>query len=88
MGEERLADRDPRSASRAPRRIYFLIASVYFENRFEFYDLVVKRAVMILLSVLVLGVFLAVDAAVAARCCRAARRGRGCSRWRSCRWRW
>ncbi len=40
--------------------IYFLIASVYFENRFEFYDLVVKRAVMILLSVFVLGVYFAV----------------------------
>lgn len=40
--------------------IYFLIASVYFENRFEFYDLVVKRAVLILLSVIVLGVYLAV----------------------------
>jgi signal transduction histidine kinase len=40
--------------------LYFLIASVYFENRFEFYDLVVKRAVMILLSVLVLGVYFAV----------------------------
>ena len=39
--------------------LYFLIASVYFENRFAFYDLVVKRAVMILLSVLVLGVYLA-----------------------------
>jgi hypothetical protein len=39
--------------------IYFMIASVYFENRFEFYDLVVKRALMILLSVIVLGVFLA-----------------------------
>ena len=39
--------------------IYFMIASVYFENRFEFYDLVVKRAVQILLSVIVLGVFLA-----------------------------
>ena len=39
--------------------IYFLIASVYFENRFEFYDLVVKRAVMILLSVFVLGVYFA-----------------------------
>ena len=38
--------------------IFFMIASVYFENRFEFYDLVVKRAVLILLSVLVLGVFL------------------------------
>jgi signal transduction histidine kinase len=39
--------------------LYFLIASVYFENRFAFYDLVVKRAVMILLSVVVLGVYLA-----------------------------
>ena len=39
--------------------IYFLIASVYFENRFEFYDRVVKRALLILLSVVVLGVFLA-----------------------------
>jgi hypothetical protein len=39
--------------------LYFLVASVYFENRFEFYDLVVKRAVMILLSVLVLGIYLA-----------------------------
>ena len=37
--------------------IYFLIASVYFENRFEFYDLVVKRAVMILLSVFALGIY-------------------------------
>jgi hypothetical protein len=37
--------------------IYFLIASVYFENRFEFYDLVVKRAVMILLSVVALGIY-------------------------------
>ena len=39
--------------------IYFMVASVYFENRFEFYDLVVKRASMILLSVITLGVFLA-----------------------------
>ncbi len=39
--------------------IFFMIASVYFENRFEFYDLVVKRALLILLSVVVLGVFLA-----------------------------
>ena len=37
--------------------IYFLIASVYFENRFVFYDLVVKRALLILVSVLVLGTF-------------------------------
>ena len=40
--------------------LYFLIASVYFENRFEFYDLVVKRAIMILLSVFVLGVYFAI----------------------------
>ncbi len=39
--------------------LYFLIASVYFENRFEFYDLVVKRALLLLLSVIVLGVLLA-----------------------------
>ena len=37
--------------------IYFLIASVYFENRFAFYDLVVKRALLILVSVVVLGLF-------------------------------
>jgi hypothetical protein len=41
--------------------IYFMIASVYFENRFEFYDLVVKRGLMMLLSVVVLGVFLALS---------------------------
>ena len=39
--------------------LYFLIAAVYFENRFEFYDLVIKRAVLLLLSVISLGVFLA-----------------------------
>ncbi len=40
--------------------IYFLVASVYFENRFEFYDLVVKRAVMLLISIFVLGVYFAI----------------------------
>ena len=45
-------DRVSRSAP-----IYFLIASVYFENRFAFYDLVVKRALLILVSVVVLGLF-------------------------------
>ena len=39
--------------------IYFLIASVYFENRFEFYDLVVKRALRLMLSGITLGIFLA-----------------------------
>ncbi len=65
-----------------------MIASVYFENRFEFYDLVVKRALLMLLSVIVLGVFLAVDAAVARCAAGRRRRGRGCSRWRWRRWRW
>jgi hypothetical protein len=40
--------------------IYFMIASIYFENRFQFYDLVVKRVVLMMLSVIVLGVFLAI----------------------------
>lgn len=39
--------------------IYFLIASIYFENRFEFYDLVIKRGLLILLSVIMLGTFFA-----------------------------
>ncbi len=39
--------------------IYFLVASVYFESRFEFYDLVVKRALLMLLSIVVLGVYFA-----------------------------
>ncbi|MFA5909724.1 MAG: histidine kinase [Vicinamibacterales bacterium] len=59
MREQRLLveilDRVSRSAP-----VYFLIASVYFENRFEFYDLVVKRALLLLLSVVALGLFLAV----------------------------
>ena len=40
--------------------LYFLIASVYFENRFEFYDLVVKRALMLLISTFVLGVYFSI----------------------------
>jgi hypothetical protein len=59
MREERLLvavmDRASRSAP-----IYFMIASVYFENRFAFYDLVVKRGLMLLLSVAVLALYLAV----------------------------
>ena len=34
-----------------------MIASVYFENRFEFYDLVVKRAALMLMSMVVVGAF-------------------------------
>jgi hypothetical protein len=58
MSEQRLVmmtlDRVARTSP-----LYFLVASVYFENRFEFYDLVVKRATMILVSVFVLGVYFA-----------------------------
>lgn len=58
MSEQRLVmmtlDRVARTSP-----LYFLVASAYFENRFEFYDLVVKRATMILVSVFVLGVYFA-----------------------------
>lgn len=58
MQEQRLIvavlDRVTRAAP-----LYFLIASVYFENRFAFYDLVVKRALLLLLSVVVVGAGLA-----------------------------
>jgi signal transduction histidine kinase len=40
--------------------IFFLIVSVYFENRFEFYDLVVKRGVMLLATIVALGLMFAV----------------------------
>ena len=60
MREERLVvavmDRATRSAP-----IYFMIASVYFEDRFAFYDLVVKRGLLLLLSVVLLAVFLSVS---------------------------
>ncbi|HQZ38977.1 MAG TPA: histidine kinase [Vicinamibacterales bacterium] len=35
--------------------LLFLVAAVYFENRFEFYDLIVKRGVMLLATVLTFG---------------------------------
>ena len=47
-----------RVARSAP--IFFMIASVYYESRFDFYDLVVKRAILIMLSIVVVGVYLAV----------------------------
>jgi len=46
-------------ASRAAP-IYFMVASVYFENRFAFYDLVVKRALLLMISVAMIGGYLAV----------------------------
>jgi signal transduction histidine kinase len=39
--------------------IFFLVTSIYFENRFEFYDLIVKRATTLLASLLTIGVFFA-----------------------------
>jgi Histidine kinase/Histidine kinase-, DNA gyrase B-, and HSP90-like ATPase len=45
-------------ASRAAP-LYFMIASVYFENRFAFYDLVVKRALLLIISVGMIGGYLA-----------------------------
>ncbi len=39
----------------------FLVVSVYFENRIEFYDLVIKRGVILVLSLLVLGSGLAMS---------------------------
>lgn len=39
--------------------IFFLIASVYFEDRFEFYDLIVKRAAMLLSSLVIVAAYLA-----------------------------
>jgi signal transduction histidine kinase len=38
--------------------IFFLVTSFYFENRFQFYDLIVKRAATLLASLLVIGLFL------------------------------
>jgi hypothetical protein len=38
--------------------IFFLVTSIYFENRFEFYDLIVKRAAVLLASLLLVGAYL------------------------------
>ena len=40
--------------------IFFLIVAVYFENRFEFYDLVIKRGVMLVATIVALGLVLAI----------------------------
>jgi hypothetical protein len=57
MREDRLLIAVLDRASRATP-IYFMIASVYYEDRFAFYDLVVKRGLLLLLSMLILGLFL------------------------------
>jgi signal transduction histidine kinase len=40
--------------------IFFLMVAVYFENRFEFYDLVIKRGVMLVTTIVALGLVFAV----------------------------
>ncbi len=35
--------------------ILFLVTAIYFENRFEFYDLVIKRAVLLVVTLVLLG---------------------------------
>ena len=39
----------------------FLLVSMYFESRFEFYDLVIKRGVLLVLSLLLLGATFAIS---------------------------
>ena len=38
--------------------LVFMIASVYYEDRFAFYDLIVKRALLLMISVIIFGLFL------------------------------
>ncbi|MBY0492593.1 MAG: histidine kinase [Cyanobacteria bacterium] len=38
--------------------VFFMVASVYFEDRFAFYDLVIKRGLTLLLSIVVAALFL------------------------------
>ena len=40
--------------------LFFMVTAIYYENRFEFYDLIIKRALLLLMSVIVLGVSMAV----------------------------
>jgi two-component system LytT family sensor kinase len=56
-GRQLVAEILDHAARAAP--VYFLIASVYFENRFAFYDLVVKRATLLLMSIVSLSLYLA-----------------------------
>jgi hypothetical protein len=44
--------------------LFFLIASVYFEDRFEFYDTIIKRAAMLLSSIVMIGAYLALGLSV------------------------
>lgn len=58
LREQELAMAILNSVARASP-LYFLVASIYFENRFAFYDLVVKRALLLLMSICALAVVLA-----------------------------
>jgi signal transduction histidine kinase len=60
MRERALLIRTLEVASRATP-LAFLLVSVYFENRIEFYDLVIKRGVILVLSLLILAGSLAVE---------------------------
>ena len=40
--------------------LLFLVVAMYFENRFDFYDLVIKRGVMLVTTVLALSVVFAI----------------------------
>ena len=43
----------------------FLLVSIYFESRFEFYDLVIKRAVLLVVTLLITGTTLAATLSIA-----------------------
>ena len=64
--------------------LLFLSATTYYENRFEFYDLLVKRGALLLAALLALGALFALRCR-GSTACRATPRGRGCSRWPRCR---
>ena len=41
----------------------FLVVAMYFENRFDFYDLVIKRGVMLVVTIVALGLLFTARAA-------------------------
>ena len=65
--------------------LLFLSATTFYENRFEFYDLLVKRGALLLAERAAARRRLRRAAAVARRPAAGRRRGRGCSPWRWCR---
>ena len=65
--------------------LLFLSATTYYENRFEFYDLLVKRGAMLLATLVALGAFFALALAVARRPAARRRPARGSSPSPPCR---